>query len=118
MRIKPETLVESLLGAEIARFVKQAARNRTCLSADECAAEILHLYPRCGFEQRDIANRVMMAAAAARVPVEIGARARLLEGRPAVQPKAYPQTRLRRVTASELPARSRALPAPRRVPLH
>jgi hypothetical protein len=53
-------------------MVAEAIKSGTSLSACACAAEIVKTYPRCGLDEADLANEVMMAAARAGVPVEIG----------------------------------------------
>jgi hypothetical protein len=61
-----------LVDAEIRRLVAQAIGDGTSLSASAAAAYILVIYPRCGFDKKELADRVMMSTASANVPVEIG----------------------------------------------
>jgi len=64
--------IESLVAEAIKRMVAEAVRDGGILSAPSCAAEIAATYSRCGLEEADLANEIMMAAAAAGVPVEFG----------------------------------------------
>jgi hypothetical protein len=61
-------------------MVAEAIKNGTSLSACACAAEIVKVYPRCSLDESDLANEVMMAAARAGVPVEIGKSRRVAVG--------------------------------------
>jgi hypothetical protein len=72
MRRLASSLIDTLVSEEIRRMVAEAIKNGRSLSACACAAEIVKVYPRCGLDEADLANDVMMAAARAGVPVEIG----------------------------------------------
>ena len=72
MRSAVSPFIETLVSEEVRRMVAEAIRNGTSLSASKCAAEIVKTYPRCGLDEADLANEVMMAAARGGVPVEIG----------------------------------------------
>jgi hypothetical protein len=72
MRNSVSLLLDKAVSEEIRRIVAEAIRNRTSLSASAAAAEILDLHPRCGLNERQLADQVMMAAASANVPVEVG----------------------------------------------
>jgi hypothetical protein len=61
---------------EIRRIVGEAARNGRLLSSSDTAAAILKTYPKCGFDEAEIANEVMLKAAQAGVAVQIGKSAR------------------------------------------
>jgi len=45
---------------------------RLHLSARDAAATILRTYPKCGFDEAELANEVMISAASAGVAVQIG----------------------------------------------
>ena len=64
--------IADLVNREIDRIVAEAAMKRQTLSASDCAADVLKIYPRCGFAPERIANGIMMAAAKAGVAVELG----------------------------------------------
>jgi hypothetical protein len=53
-------------------MVAKAVRDGAVLSANACAAELVATFGRYGVDQAELADRVMMAAARAGVPVEIG----------------------------------------------
>lgn len=61
-----------LVMAEIRRIVADAIREGGVIYARACAASILQTHPNCGLAETELADRVMMAAAAARVPVLFG----------------------------------------------
>lgn len=65
--------IEGLIDAEIRRLVAEAIANASTVSTTECAAEVKRVYPTCGLSKRYIGDRVLMAAAAAGVAIEIGA---------------------------------------------
>src|SRR4051812_7315801 len=73
MRSAVSSFIQKLVFEEIRRMVAEAIKsNTTSLSAPACAAEIMKTYPRCGLDEAELANEVMMAAAYAGVPVEFG----------------------------------------------
>lgn len=61
-----------LVMAEIRRVVADAIREGGVVYARACAASILQAHPNCGLAETELADKVMMAAAAARVPVLFG----------------------------------------------
>jgi hypothetical protein len=63
---------QALVLNAVRRYVADAIRTGSLMSAPECAAKILKSYPACDLDQEAIANEVMMAAARAGVPIEIG----------------------------------------------
>lgn len=66
------SLIETLVAEEIRRMVADAVSADSLISASDCAAQILRTYPTCGLGEREIADRLMMAAMAASVAVEFG----------------------------------------------
>jgi hypothetical protein len=66
------SFVERLLTEEIRRHVAEAIRDGGSLPAAERASDILKVYPACGLSHAEISNRVILAAAKAGVPVEMG----------------------------------------------
>ena len=62
--------IEDLVAEEIRRAVANGVANGGILSIADCVAEIVSIYPNCGFSKRQIADELMMAAA--RIAVEIG----------------------------------------------
>jgi aryl-alcohol dehydrogenase-like predicted oxidoreductase len=69
-----ETLpsVEDRVEEAIRRFVVEAIERRSTLSTAECVARIRCLHPDCALSEREIADEVIAAAAAAGIAVEIG----------------------------------------------
>ena len=67
--LSPKELVE----AEICRLVSEALKNQSTVSTVKCVASIKQLYPTCGLSKREISDKVIAAASAAGVAVEIGA---------------------------------------------
>ena len=63
---------EGLVDEEVRRFVAEAIAKHSMVSTSECATKIKHAYPTCGLSKRNLTDKVMMAAAAAGIPVEIG----------------------------------------------
>jgi hypothetical protein len=64
-------VIGRLVSEEIRRVVSEAVRRKTkMLSAADCAREILRLYP--GFDETEVAEKVILSAAAAGIAVEIG----------------------------------------------
>jgi hypothetical protein len=61
-----------LVSEEIERMIAYAVKDGAILSAATCAASIVKTYSRCGLDESELANKVMMAADRAGVPVEIG----------------------------------------------
>lgn len=72
--------MSGLVSEEVRRVVAEAAKSGRMLSASDTAATILKTYPRCGFNEAEIANEVILKAARAGVAVEIG-RQRSLQAR-------------------------------------
>jgi len=64
--------IEEFVDEEIRRLVAEAIAHESTLSTAECVAAVKQVYPTCGLSKRLIADKVMMAAAAAGVAVEIG----------------------------------------------
>jgi hypothetical protein len=62
----------SLVLNAVRRYVAEAIRTGSLISAAECASEILKAHPGCGLDEETIADEIMMAAAKAGVPIEIG----------------------------------------------
>jgi hypothetical protein len=61
-----------MISDAIARIVAEAVRDGAMLSADACAGQLMATFGRYGVNQADLADRIMLAAAHAGVPVEIG----------------------------------------------
>ena len=66
------SLAEDLLAAEIRRIVDEASRKGSTLSASAAATEIARMCPDSGLDHRSLEERVMLAASAAGVAVQIG----------------------------------------------
>jgi len=64
--------VEDLVSEEIDRIVAEAVDGKTLLATSAEAARIARTYPNSGLDERDLAQRIIMAAIAGGVPVEIG----------------------------------------------
>lgn len=64
--------ISGLVSEEIRRLVAEAAKSGHMLSAADMAAAILKTYPKCGYDEAEIANEVMLKAAQAGVGVQIG----------------------------------------------
>lgn len=64
--------IEGLVDEEIRRLVAKAIASDTTVSTVECVAQVKRVYPTCGLSKRYLGDKVMMAAAAAGVAVEIG----------------------------------------------
>ena len=64
--------IEGLVSEEIRRLVAEAIADGGIMSVANCVAKVVAVYPNCGISKRQIADEVMMAAAAAGVAVEIG----------------------------------------------
>ena len=64
--------VSGLVTEEIRRVVAEAAKKGQILSAPDTAATILKTYPRCGFDEAELANEVMLKAAQAGIGVQFG----------------------------------------------
>jgi hypothetical protein len=71
--------ISGLVAEEIRRIVAVAARDGRLLSASDTAASILQIYPKCGFDEAEIANEVMLRAANAGIGVLIGRQAKGLD---------------------------------------
>lgn len=65
-------LIETLVSEEIRRIVADEITGGSFVSASAAAAEILRVYPTCGLTKQQIADRIILAASAAGVPVQIG----------------------------------------------
>ena len=68
----PSSFLSRVVAQEIRRIVVNGRSNGRVVSAPEAAALVLATYPRCGLDEADVANEVMMAAAREGVAVEIG----------------------------------------------
>ena len=64
--------ISGLVAEEIRRVVEEVAKDGRMISAPDTAAAILKTYPKCGFDETEIANEVMLKAAQAGVGVQIG----------------------------------------------
>ena len=72
MGVERPDLIETLVTEEIRRIVADAIGNGAILSASPAASEVLRIYPTCGLTERQLTDRIIMAASAAFVAVEIG----------------------------------------------
>jgi hypothetical protein len=68
---QPE-FVRALIMKAVRRYIADAIRSRSLVSASDCAAEILATYPACQLDQAAVADEVILAAARAGVPVQTG----------------------------------------------
>ena len=73
--------VEDLIAEEIRRMIADAVEDGGIISTAECVKQILTAHPQPGLSRRQIADEVMMAAAAAGIAVEIGPVMREVEKR-------------------------------------
>ena len=64
--------IQTLVDEEVRRIVAEAIAKRGALKASAAAAQIAHVYPNSGLTEREIADRLARAAAAAGVAVETG----------------------------------------------
>ena len=64
--------IQTLVDEEVRRIVAEAIAKRGTLKASAAAAQITRVYPNSGLTEREIADRVTRAAAAAGVAVEMG----------------------------------------------
>lgn len=64
--------VRTLVLKAVRRYISDAVRSGSLVSASDCAAEILHTYPACRLDHQTVADEVILAAAKAGVPVEAG----------------------------------------------
>lgn len=71
MRIDRPSLTQTMVAEEIRRLVAEAIRDRACVDAAELAAQILKVYPTCGYDQGALINEVATAAVKASVAVKI-----------------------------------------------
>jgi hypothetical protein len=71
MRADRPSLIETLIDEEIRRVVADAIRDGGCLSSSATAVQIMKVYPTCGLSRRHLADRIVLAAAAAGVAVEL-----------------------------------------------
>jgi hypothetical protein len=69
-----EALVQALVLKAVRRYVADAIRSGSFLSASACAAEIVKAHPHMAINEKAVAEEVAWAAAKAGVPVEIGRR--------------------------------------------
>jgi hypothetical protein len=65
-------LIETLVAEEIRRIVADEITGGSFVSTSVAASQILRVYPTCGLTKKQIVDRIIMAASAAGVPVEIG----------------------------------------------
>ena len=65
--------IQALVLNAVRRYIAEAIRSGYCLSASECAAEIIRTYPNCDMPERELVNEIIVAAAKAGVAVQIGA---------------------------------------------
>lgn len=65
-------IIDGPVEDEIRRLVAEAIGNESVIKTSECVAKIRDTYPKCELSRRQIADRVIAAAAAAGVAVEIG----------------------------------------------
>ena len=72
MRAEQTSFIEGRVAEEIRRAVAEAIAGGDTISTSEYVAKISAVYPNCGLSKRQIADEIMMAAAAAGVAVEIG----------------------------------------------
>jgi hypothetical protein len=72
MRAAETPFIEGLVSKEIRRLVAEAIADGGMLSVANCVARITVVYPNCGISKRQIADEVVMVAAAAGIAVEIG----------------------------------------------
>ena len=75
MAVSEQGFIDQLVGEEIRRMIAGAIAEGVVLSTRSCAAKIMQAHRDCGLTESEIADRVMMAAASAGVPVEFGATA-------------------------------------------
>ena len=71
MSEQPEFLVALTLQA-VRRYIDDAVRSRSLVSASACATEILDTYPMCNLDHRTVEDEVARAAVKAGLAVEIG----------------------------------------------
>ena len=74
MGVERPDLIETLITEEIRRIVADAIGTGSCLSASPVASEVLRIYPTCGLTERQLIDRIIMAAGSAGIAVEIGAK--------------------------------------------
>jgi hypothetical protein len=63
---------EDLVNAAVRRLVDEAVENQSTISTAECVASVMRLYPTCGLSEREISDKVMVAASTAGIAVEFG----------------------------------------------
>ena len=66
--------VQSLVTEQIRRLVAEAIESGETISTADVIEKVRGLYPKARISKRVLANEIMMAAAAAGIPVEIGGR--------------------------------------------
>ena len=71
MQEQPE-FVRALIMKAVRRYIADAIRSRSLVSASDCAAEILRTYPACNLDEKAVTDEVILAAARAGVPVQTG----------------------------------------------
>ena len=64
--------IQTIVDEEVRRIVAEAIAKRGTLKASAAAAQIMQVYPNSGLTEREIADRLARAAAAAGVAVETG----------------------------------------------
>ena len=67
-----EKSAETPVAEEIKRIVATAKRDGGCISASASAAWVIRVYPDCGLNEREAVEAIILAAAKAGVPVEMG----------------------------------------------
>ncbi len=71
MHEQPE-FIRALIMKAVRRYIADAIRSRSLVSASACAADILATYPTCGLDRKALTDEVILAAAKAGVPVQTG----------------------------------------------
>ena len=103
----PISFIETLVFQEIGRMVAKAKRDGDILSASERAAKVISVYPNCGLDLSDVADKVAHPAASSGVAVEIGA-PQLLAKPSAKREDAAPETTAKAKQPLNTPAPSPA----------
>jgi hypothetical protein len=66
--------IEHLVNEEIRRVVVRAMADKAVLSTSECVANVKAAFPTCRMSKREIADKVLIVATAAGVPLEFAIR--------------------------------------------
>ena len=53
---------QALVLNAVRHYIAEAIRSGYCLSASECAAEIIKTYPNCDMPERELVNEIIIAA--------------------------------------------------------